>query len=56
VLRVDSRHLNPFGALHGGCSACLVDVLGTAAIAAGNDVECGVATNLTVEYLRYTVV
>jgi acyl-coenzyme A thioesterase 13 len=45
-----SGHRNTFGALHGGCTASLVDVLGTAAIALDNPLECGVALSLEVEY------
>ena len=44
---------NPTGALHGACTAALVDVLGPAAIAAHPDASgdsCGVATNLEVTY------
>ena len=44
---------NPSGALHGGCTASLVDVLGSAAIAAhpeNTGDSCGVATNLDVTY------
>ena len=44
------RHLNPFGALHGGCTAAVIDVLGTSLIAMGNEDECGVAINLAVQY------
>lgn len=44
---------NPSGALHGGCTAMLVDVIGTSALArekAANGESCGVATNLDVQY------
>ena len=50
-LTVDDRHLNPAGTLHGGCTAAVVDVLGTALIALGNEEECGVAINLQVEFV-----
>ena len=51
ALAVASAHLNAFGALHGGCSASLVDVLGSAAVAVGDGHSCGVATSLEVQYV-----
>jgi uncharacterized protein (TIGR00369 family) len=44
---------NPTGFLHGGCTAALVDVLGSCAIAkdpAASGDSCGVATNLEVTF------
>ena len=37
-----AAHKNTFGALHGGCAASIVDVLGTAVIAMGDELECSV--------------
>ena len=48
--RVGPHHANIYGSLHGGCTATLVDVLGSALVAMGNSNECGVATNLDVQY------
>ncbi len=47
---VGREHCNPYGALHGGCAASLVDVLGSAEIAFGDAHECGVAVGLEVQY------
>lgn len=44
---------NPSGALHGGCTAMIVDVLGTSALARHSEASggsCGVSTNLEVQY------
>ena len=49
-LDVREAHGNTFSALHGGCSASLVDVLGSAVIAMGDAHECGVAIALDVHY------
>ena len=49
-LEVGREHVNPYGALHGGCTASLVDILGSAAVAFGNEAECGVAVSLDVQY------
>ena len=51
ALAVAPPHLNTFGALQGGCSASLVDVLGSAAVAVGDEHSCGVATSLEVQYV-----
>ena len=51
ALAVAPPHLNALGALHGGCSASLVDVLGSAAVALGDGHSCGIATSLEVQYL-----
>eukprot|EP00900_Chrysochromulina_parva_P010866 jgi/Chrpa1/19781/Chrysochromulina_OHIO_Genome00025071-RA len=51
TLDVTGAHTNSFHTLHGGCSASLVDVLGTAAVAFDDPVECGVAATLDVQYL-----
>jgi len=50
ALNVGEVHANSYGSLHGGCTATLVDVLGSALVAIGNEQECGVATNLDVQY------
>lgn len=50
TLTVGKQHANFMNKLHGGCSAALVDVLGSALIARGDPRECGVATNLSVQY------
>ena len=47
---VGREHCNPYGVLHGGCTASLVDVLGSAEIAFGDAHECGVAVGLEVQY------
>jgi len=49
---VKEEHTNPFGTLHGGCTASLVDIVTTAAILAkeGNT-HPGVSVDLTVSYL-----
>ena len=47
---VTKTHVNTFRALHGGCAASLVDVLGSAAVAMGDDYECGVAVALDCHY------
>ena len=49
-LKTVPKLTNSFGALHGGCTASLVDVLGSAQIAFGDEHECGVAVNLDVQY------
>ena len=49
-LIVGQAHVNTFGALHGGCAASLVDVLGSAVVAMGDPYECGVAVALDVQY------
>ena len=51
TLDVTGAHTNSFQTLHGGCSASLVDVLGTAAVAFDDPLECGVAVTLDVQYL-----
>ena len=48
---VGEGHVNTLGTLHGGCTASLVDVLGSAAVAFGDAYECGVAVSLDVQYL-----
>ena len=50
ILRVDKAQANSFMALHGGCTASLVDVLGSAVVAFGDAYECGVAVALDVQY------
>ncbi|EOD08405.1 hypothetical protein EMIHUDRAFT_217561 [Emiliania huxleyi CCMP1516] len=42
--KVGPAHVNGYGALHGGCTASVIDSLGTAAIALGEGGECGVAS------------
>ncbi|KAK7249275.1 acyl-CoA hydrolase [Aureococcus anophagefferens] len=49
-MEVTKAHGNSFGALHGGCAASLVDVLGSAVVAMGDAYECGVAVALDVHY------
>merc|ERR1711990_361859 len=49
-LLVGPEHCNSYGSLHGGCIAALVDVLGSSVVAVGNADECGMATNLDVQY------
>ena len=49
-MEVKKAHGNSFGALHGGCAASLVDVLGSAVVAMGDAYECGVAVALDVHY------
>lgn len=49
-LTVGPGHANSFGGLHGGCTASLVDVLGSAQIAFGDELECGVAVGLDVQF------
>ena len=49
-MRIGDAHANTFGALHGGCTASLVDVLGSAKIAFEDPLECGVAVSLEVQY------
>jgi len=53
VLEAPKEVGNPNGALHGGATAMLVDIIGTSAIAReveANGESCGVATNLDVQY------
>ena len=50
TLVVGAAHANSYGALHGGCAASLVDVLGSAAVAAGDERECGVAVSVDCAY------
>ena len=48
-LTVGEHHTAPSGSLHSGCTAAIVDVLGTSVIAMGDPAECGVAINLDVQ-------
>ena len=50
-MQVGALHTNTMGMLHGGCTASLVDVLGSAAIAFEEEYECGVAASLDVQFL-----
>jgi len=49
-LDVQEAHTNAAATLHGGCTAAIIDVLGTSIIAQGDPNECGVAIHLDVQY------
>ncbi len=50
-LPIDVRHANTYGSLHGGCSATIVDVVGTMALLTKDPLRPGVSVDLNVTYL-----
>ena len=50
-MRVEERHCNSFGTLHGGCSATLVDVVGTMAHLSLDPARAGVSVEINVSYV-----
>ncbi|CAK5068731.1 unnamed protein product [Meloidogyne enterolobii] len=50
-MEVEEKHTNPFGTLHGGMTATLVDIVTTTALMATPQGKAGVTVDLTVSYL-----
>ena len=50
-MEVGEEHTNPFGTLHGGFTATIVDIVTTSACIATKRESGGVSVNLTVNYL-----
>lgn len=51
-LKVDTRHQNSYGTLHGGAISSLVDIVGTMALLAKDHTRGGVSIDLNVNFLK----
>jgi acyl-coenzyme A thioesterase 13 len=50
-LRVREAHSNSYGTLHGGCTATLVDIVGTMAALAVDPLRPGVSVDMNISYM-----